>query len=208
MTVRVAASLWSVPTSELEPCARRLADQGVRRFHWDRADGLAAPEGGFQAEEARRLSELTNASAEAHLMVRDPRSELAEWAEFCDTIAVQADQPYCADSLVRIAELGVRAAVAVRTSDQLDQVPSALDVLVMAVDPGHAGSTFDERSHELVAAAQDAGHAMIGVDGSITPARLRRLHQTGARWFVSGTSLTQAESVTNWYHASGLEFDS
>lgn len=204
MNVRVSASLWSISRQNRHACALRLVDAGVPRFHWDLADGVAAPKGGFSVGEARRISDLTGAAAEAHLMVKDPRPQIAEWVSFCDTIAVQADQPHCREAIELIRDLGAQAVVAVRTGQQLQSVAPPTGVLVMAVAPGHAGSAFDERSHDLVVAALRAGHRLIGVDGSINPERLRRLRHAGANWFVSGTSLTNATHVADWYRRAGL----
>ncbi|QCR18190.1 hypothetical protein [Agrococcus sp. SGAir0287] len=191
---RVAASLWSVAPGEQHAVATRLADAGVRRFHWDAADGTIGPAGGFTADEARRLTPR-GCAGEAHLMTIDPLRDLDDWLPLCDTIAVHAVGDGWRAAIDRIRAAGATPALAVASAAELvaADLPPDVGVLVMAVAPGHAGSRFDERAVEVVHAARAQGRALVGVDGSVTDERGRALVAAGASWLVSGTSLTASD---------------
>ncbi|QZY52958.1 beta/alpha barrel domain-containing protein [Leucobacter tenebrionis] len=199
--IRVAASLWSVAPPELESVSRRLVDDGLARFHWDHADGTIGPAGGFTPAEARRLG--AGAAAEAHLMHRDPRPAIAEWAEFCDAVAVHVSEPHWRECFGLIRGHGALPVAAVSSFDELRAAADAEDplasgALVMTIRPGHAGSAFDPASYDLVAEASRLGFGRVGVDGSVTEERAARLVDRGANWIVSGTSLVGADDRAAW----------
>ncbi len=200
MTV-VAASLWSVPAASLAAEAARLAAAGVSRFHWDFADGSMSRAGGFDEPRARAL-QPPGASAEAHLMQRDPRPRIAAWASWCASVAVHAGQPHWREALELVAAAGALPVLAVTDAEQLAAAPADWGVLVMSIVPGEAGGSFDARSYDLVAAAAARGHRHIGVDGSMTPERARRFASLGATTLVSGSGLVGAADVAAWLRAA------
>lgn len=186
---RVSASLWSVPVADLDREALRLADAGLRTWHWDRADGTLGPAGGFTAAEARRLAELTGLASEAHLMLADPLAELDEWIEFCEVVVVHASCSGAAEALERVAAAGRRGALAFSPGDPLEQhAASGIDALVMSVDPGHGGATFLPESLDRIAQLAP-GRERVGVDGGVTADLARDARSAGATWIVSGTAL-------------------
>lgn len=193
MTVRIAASLWSVPVDQQAHAAARLVAEGVERFHWDLADGTMGRSGGFSADEANQLA--GSVAGEAHLMCEDPRPQLGEWIAFCDTIAVHSSQPHWVECIRTIQAAGVKPVVAVTSATELSSLDldQSWGVLVMSVIPGHAGSTFDPRAVETVRLARRLGHALVGVDGSVDAQRGAALVAAGATWIVSGTSLTASD---------------
>jgi len=188
---RVTASLWSVPRARVDAEAARIAGTGIHAWHWDHADGTLGPAGGFSADDARRIADATGVASEAHLLMEDPRTAVAQWAPFCELVVVHRESPHWREAVRLVVEHGAQAAVALSPGTPIvrDEL-GGLGALVMSVEPGHAGGAYDEGCPERVAAL--AGHGLVGVDGSLTPARAAELVAHGATWLVSGTSLVAA----------------
>lgn len=196
--VRVAASLWSTPADERMREACRLAAGGIELFHWDYSDGEFTVPGGTHATQAREIATQTRTRSEAHLMVTDPLSHVRHWIDFCDVVAVHLESSTWLAALHAIAEAGVTPALALSPGTAVpDPVPTpAAAVLVMAVQPGFGGSTFDVSAFDTLDLLP-AG-VLAGVDGGVTAslAALARTH--GAHWIVSGTDLVRSPDPRSW----------
>lgn len=198
-SVRIAGSLWSVPAVELETRAHLMAAAGLRRWHWDHADGTIGPAGGFSAETADRLTTATGLLGEAHLMVADPLPQIAQWLPVCDTIIVHVEAAGHGDAveLIRRAERTAVVAISPGTPlSELDGLPGDVGVLVMSVAPGRAGSSFHGGTWQRL--QQLRGRSLLGVDGSVTRARATECLANGANWIVSGTDLCGSPDPGAW----------
>lgn len=196
--LRVAASLWSVSPERRPAEARRLAEAGVRLWHWDRSDGSTAPAGGFEAAEAANLAALVGGRSEAHLMLGEPGAELDSWLAFCERIVVHVEVDGWREACDRVRAAGRQVAVAVApgTDPAAVSAPAGAAVLVMSVVPGHAGTPFDPGAIERV--EHWAVSREVGVDGGLDLERAGECRRAGARWLVSGTGLTGAEDPRAW----------
>jgi len=205
--LEVAGSLWSAPDTALEE-ARRLASAGLTRLHWDLADGIFTVAGGFAPETAQSVSAQAGVDAEAHLMVAEPLSWLDPWTEFCDVVAVHAESNRWVDAVRRIDARAARPAVAISPQTGLDVLDALhgmaddYDVLLMSIQPGHAGSTFDPA---VVDRVRQLRGKRVGVDGSVTVDRARDLAAAGASWVVSGTDLLGSPDPGGWLTRAGAE---
>ncbi|MCB2176933.1 MAG: hypothetical protein KQH57_14065 [Actinomycetales bacterium] len=199
MTVRLAGSLWSVPADRVDDEARRLAQAGLRRWHWDVSDGGFATPGGFEPRDAAHVGALTGLPGEAHLMVERPLEHLGPWLEVCDTVAVHVESQGWVGAVERIRAAGRDAAVAISPGTPLDvlaDLPAQVGILVMSVVPGRAGSGFLPATYDRL--AHLAGRTLLGVDGSVDLERGHRCVRHGATWLVSGTALTAAGDPADW----------
>ncbi|MFG1860410.1 hypothetical protein [Microbispora bryophytorum] len=200
--VRVAASLWSVPSGSQAAEARRLREAGLGVFHWDTTDGVFARAGGFSADVAATMTEETGALAEAHLMVADPLAHLDAWTGFCELVVVHAEAEEWRAALDRIERRGSRPALALSPGTPADGVPSTeLAVLTMSVVPGNAGAAFDESALTIVRSLREAAaHAprLLGIDGGVTREIARRAVGSGSNWLVSGTDLVGSATPQDW----------
>lgn len=198
--LEVAASLWSTPPDARCDEARRLRDAGIRRFHWDRADGVYAPTGGFTAAEARAISEAVSARSEAHLMVAEPLEEVEVWAGFCELVVVHDDAPDLDKVLALIRRCGARAGVAVLGGRPMPDLDRSVDVLVMSIRPGNAGAPFNSSA---LGTAREAAtvHDRVGIDGGVTEGLLPEALAAGATWVVSGNALGTSGDPGRWMSA-------
>lgn len=205
MTFDVAASLWSTPRDRLDAEAARLAAAGLRRWHWDVSDGRFAAPGGFDPATAARLTAATGLPGEAHLMLTDPRPALDAWADVCATVVVHVESAGWREAVDHLRARGARPGVAVSPHtplDALDGLPPDVAVLVMAIVPGQAGSTFlpatTARLDALAGRTGGPDGAGLGVDGGVTLAHARRCARHGATWVVSGSALCGAPDPAAW----------
>lgn len=195
---RVAASLWSTAPDDRLSEATRLRDQGVDLFHWDYSVGDFTIPGGTTSEQAAAISAATGARAEAHLMVADPLAHVDAWLPFCDLVAVHLETSTWLPALERIAAAGAIPALAIGPGTLLpDPFPGAAGaVLVMSVQPGYGGSTFDQSA---IQALDDVPPAVLaGVDGGVTRELALLAREHGARWIVSGTDLVCSPDPRAW----------
>lgn len=198
--LEVAASLWSTPPEARQDEACRLRRAGIERFHWDRADGVYAPAGGFTAAEARRLSKSVSARSEAHLMLAEPLAEVEEWAAFCELVVIHDDAPDLDESLALIRRTGARAGVAVVGGPPLPDLDRSVDVLVMSIRPGHAGAPFNHSALNTVSEAART-HSRVGIDGGVTEGLLTEARGAGAAWVVSGSAIAGSDNPGRWVRA-------
>lgn len=184
----VAGSLWSVAAGDLIAEASRLTAAGLKRWHWDAADGSLGPSGGFRPALAYDIAQRTGCASEAHLMTLAPLDELDLWLAFCERVSVHPESPDAFAAVERIEAAGRRACLAYAPGSATDQHPPALDALVMSVRPGHGGSVFQaEALHRIAELAPRA--AAVGVDGGVGADEANAATAAGATWIVSGTAL-------------------
>lgn len=195
---RIAASLWSTPPRDRLAVATRLRAHGVELFHWDYSSGDFTVPGGTTADQAAEISATTGARAEAHLMVADPAAAVSPWLAFCDLVAVHLESETWLPALERIASAGATPALAISPGSVLpDALPAHVGaVLVMAVEPGYGGSTFDEAA--LTKLDQVPRAMLAGVDGGVTASLAALARDHGARWIVSGNDLVGAPDPARW----------
>jgi len=132
-------------------------------------------------------------------MVAEPLPVVPEWAEVCDTVIVHAEARGYDEAVEAVLGAGRTAAVAVSPDTPLAtlaNLPQAVGVLVMSVEPGQAGSSFRPETFERLEALR--GRELLGVDGSVTQARAATCVAHGASWIVSGTDLCGSDDPADW----------
>jgi ribulose-phosphate 3-epimerase len=202
----VAASLWSTPRERIDAEAARLAEAGLRRWHWDVSDGVFAAAGGFDVEAAGRVGRATGLPGEAHLMVSDPLASVDAWAEVCDTVIVHAEARGWQEAVDRVRHRGARPGVAISPDtpvSALGDLPDDVAVLVMSIVPGQAGARFLSTTLERLASL--AGRPRLGVDGGVTLDLARECGAHGATWVVSGSSLCGSDDPGAWLRAASRD---
>lgn len=196
--MRVAGSLWSVPVDQRS--SRLAAAAGLTAAHWDATDGQFAAAGGFTADAAAELQAgCPGLSAEAHLMMRDPRAVVPSWAEFCSLIVVHLEAEQARAAVAAVAATGAQPGLAVSLHTRLSLVPADFPVLLMSIAPGQAGSAFDSSVLARVSQLRERGrNPLIGVDGGVGRRHFAELAAAGANWVVSGTDLFAAADASEW----------
>ncbi|MDR0783348.1 MAG: hypothetical protein LBE83_06275 [Propionibacteriaceae bacterium] len=205
--MRVGCSLWNVAGPTALEQARRLVTGGVELFHWDRADGIFAPAGGFQPAVASAITADTQTRAEAHLMVADPLAEVDQWCEFCELVVIPVEVDAHRAAIRRIEQRGRIPGVAISPTTPLTALAglAGLATLVMSVHPGQAGAKPDPLIADRLASLERS--ALLGVDGGLTLDLAQDLRRAGATWVAVGTALVQAEDPATWLAALRRDVD-
>ena len=199
----VAPSLLSADFANLGPDIADLTAAGADLLHLDVMDGHFVPNltfGPFICGAIRRLSDLP---LDAHLMMTHPDQYLEPFAKSgVDglTIHVECEAPL-GETLARIGELGMKRGLSLNPGTPLDTLGPHLDqvdlVLVMTVQPGFGGQSFNEAGLDKIAelAARRAageGDFLINVDGGINDETGQQCREAGADILVSGSWLCRA----------------
>lgn len=200
MEPAVVGSVLGADYARLGEEVSDLGESGVARIQWDIMDGYFVPKVTFGPEVVEACRQYSRVPFEAHLMVRDPDSMLADFvAAGCDTIIVHVETaPHLHRTLSTIRELGARAAVAVNPSTPLDFVRHVLDrldqILVMTVNPGFGGQSYIAGMEDKVSEARElvdrSGFSVqIEVDGGISPRTADGASKAGAELLVAGSAV-------------------
>lgn len=204
-SVRIAASLWSVRSAEQQNTLQRLNSAGLEVVHWDVTDGKFAAPGGFQAGQARAMTEAVGMKSEAHLMVAEPVDHIDAWTDFCDLVVVHVESNGWQEAIKRIEARGSRPALALSPGTPTTTVTSLeLAVLVMSITPGQAGSEFQRSAFKRVESLA-GGRDLIGLDGGVTATLGQEARAIGANWLISGTDLCGSVEPQRWLELTGGE---
>lgn len=196
----IVASVLGADYARLGEEVADLSDAGVDRIQWDIMDGRFVPNMTFGPDIVSVCRRYSDLPFEAHLMVQDPDSVLAQFASAgCETIIVHAETcPHLLRTLSTIRDLGVRAGVAVNPSTPLDFVPHILDqldhIVIMTVNPGFGGQRYipamEEKVSKVHALLGRSGHSVnVEVDGGISPDTARAAWEAGADLLVAGSAV-------------------
>jgi ribulose-phosphate 3-epimerase len=206
---RVAPSILSADFARLGAQVAEVMDAGARVIHVDVMDGHFVPPITIGPLVAAAIAEQVHEAGGAldvHLMIERPSAQVAEFARAgadCITIHAEAD-PHTNRTLSAIREAGCLAGIALNPGTpagavgELDGV--ADHVLCMSVNPGWGGQTFIESSPQKVARlAELLPDAAIEVDGGIDVDTVAPVADAGARLFVAGSAIFDADDPAAAY---------
>lgn len=196
---KVSPSILSADFAHLGREVALVVDAGAEMVHVDVMDGHFVPNLSIGVPVVKSLRRATDAFLDVHLMISQPGRYLEAFAKAgADLINVhfEAEGPLDAH-LARIAELGCKAAVTLKPATPAEALFPYLDrlflVLVMSVEPGFGGQSFQEESLCKVRALRDEISrrnlpCLIEIDGGIT-------QETGARAVAAGADVLVAGSA-------------
>jgi len=203
-SVAVAPSLLAADFTNIQADITGMEEAGVDLLHLDVMDAHFVPNltfGPFICAAIRRTTKLV---LDAHLMMTHPHEYLEPFAKSgvdAITIHAEAESPL-EETLDRIGELGCKRGISLNPGTELSAIEPVLDrvdlVLVMTVQPGFGGQSFDERGLGKMSALREwrEKHGLsygISVDGGVNDVTGAQCREAGADILVSGSWFCKAD---------------
>lgn len=178
---------------------------GIKWIHLDIMDGHFVPNLTFGPQTIADLRPQSQLFFDTHLMLSNPHEYIEAFAKAGSqniTIHVEANSPV-SETLQAIRKLGCQNGICLNPGTPIDSVKPYLGevdlILVMTVQPGFGGQSFNEAMLEKMATLrewrQEGGYTWrIEVDGGVNLDTGRQCLDHGADTLVAGTAFFKAPS--------------
>lgn len=198
-SIKLAPSILSADFARLGEEVDRVADQ-VEMLHLDLMDGHFVPNLSMGTPVVDSLRAYTDLPFDCHLMMSNADlyfGDLAEAGATCVSVHIEAF-PEPTEVARRARDTGLGFGLVANPVTPFDAVRPFVElcdlIVVMAVNPGFGGQSFNEAVVSKIAAAREfvdsQGLAVdIEIDGGITPATAPVARAAGANVFVAGTAI-------------------
>jgi ribulose-phosphate 3-epimerase len=197
MSVNLSASMMCADYGHLEDEIRALEDAGIASFHIDIMDGEFVHNFGMGIHDLRYIKSAATRPVECHLMIKEPARYVDLFARTgADVLYVHPESGYqIGETIQRIIENGVTPGIAINPTTSVENIAELLNlvkrVLIMAVNPGHAGQVFlpfvEKKIRRLIELKAEYG-IDIYWDGHGSAENIRKYAPLGVDGFVLGTA--------------------
>lgn len=198
-SMEIAPSILGGDHSALADSVAQIAAAGLKWVHLDIMDGHFVPNLSFGPGVVKALrGKFPNLFFDTHLMLDNPNSYIDAFAKAgSDLISVHVEPDYpVAATLSEIHLLGKQNGIVLNPKTPVGEivefVPQVDLVLVMSVQPGFGGQSFNPVALEKIEFLKKTREEMklsfrIEVDGGITAANVGDVISRGADTIVAGT---------------------
>ena len=207
--VKVAPSVLSANFAELKKDLDSIRECGADCIHYDVMDGHFVPNISFGYSILKDISKVTDKYLDVHLMISDPFKYVDNFIASNASLIVfhyEAVEENEIDKLIKhIKNNNVDVGIAIKPDtcqDVLKPFLSQLDlVLVMSVEPGFGGQTFNHSAIEKISKLaklreENNYHYLIEVDGGINESTAKLCRQTGVDVLVAGSYVFNSDDYT------------
>lgn len=200
--VLVAPSILSADFGVLASEVQDVEKRGADWIHVDVMDGHFVPNLTIGPDIVSAIRRHTRLPLDVHLMIEEPERYVEAFRKAgADSLTVHVEaQGDCTKTLAKIRSIGARAGISLRPATPIERIePYLADVdlvLVMTVEPGFGGQSFQEGMLEKVKALRPAFRGHVSVDGGITSETGARARHAGASVLVAGTYIFRASDRT------------
>ncbi|MDA7980099.1 MAG: ribulose-phosphate 3-epimerase [Pirellulales bacterium] len=200
----VLPSMLQCDFTNLEREVRRLEDAGVSGLHLDVMDGHFVPNFTYGLTIIDAFRKLTELPLDAHLMIANPGEYAAQFVDAgADIVTIHIEAAENTEEILgEIKSRGAAAGLAVNPSTSLDAISDVQHLadllLVMSVQPGFGGQSFQEVALEKLVALRDNGKltALLEVDGGVNDQTIGRCASAGADLAVVGSAIFAHEDYS------------
>ena len=190
--VEIAPSMLGANFGEMKRDAELVAPHSAY-LHMDVMDGHFVPNitmGPDLVKSLRGIGKL-----DVHLMVTNPSNFINDFSDAgADIISVhvEANNPQKAIELIK--KQNIKAGIALNPSTPASAIEPFVDsidmILVMSVEPGYCGQSFNENAIERVKKYRKKYPGkIIEVDGGVSPGNAAVLAEAGADLLVAGSAI-------------------
>ena len=203
----VSASILSADFCDLGRDVKRAEEAGCEYIHFDVMDGIFVPNISYGIPVLESVSRIAEKVLDGHLMITDPIRYVKEFARNgADIITFHLEA--CSDVKAVLNEIhacGKKAGIAVKPATPASElepfIESADMLLVMTVEPGFGGQSFNydmlEKISELKEMLSRRGIDIpIQVDGGINDSTAESAKKAGAEILVAGSYLFGAQDMS------------
>ena len=205
--VKIAPSLLSANFA----CLKQEIDkiEAAEWIHYDVMDGHFVPNISFGYSILKDISKVTDKYLDVHLMISDPFKYVDNFIASNASLIVfhyEAVVENEIDKLIKhIKNNNVDVGIAIKPDTCQDVVKpflSQLDlVLVMSVEPGFGGQTFNHSAIEKISKLaklreENNYHYLIEVDGGINESTAKLCRQAGVDVLVAGSYVFNSDDYT------------
>jgi ribulose-phosphate 3-epimerase len=197
MAIEFSASMMCADYGHLEREIRALEDAGINSFHIDIMDGIFVNNFGMGIHDLRYIRKATEKNVNVHLMIKEPIRYLDVFAEIgANILYVHPESQYHTSTTIEeIIRRGMTPAIAINPGTSIESIVELLSivkrVLVMTVNPGHAGQMFQPyvgRKIEKLIKLKKEYDFEIYWDGNCTVDKVHTFAPMGVHGFVLGTA--------------------
>ncbi len=190
--VEIAPSMLGANFGEMKRDAELVAPHSAY-LHMDIMDGHFVPNLTMGPDLVKSLNGI--GKLDVHLMVTDPSDFISEFScAGADIISVhvEANNPQKAIELIK--KQNIKAGIALNPSTPASSIEPFIDsidmILVMSVEPGYCGQSFNENAIERVKTYRKKyPDKIIEVDGGVGPGNAAVLAEAGANLLVAGSAI-------------------
>lgn len=200
----VLPSLLLCDFGNLEREVERLELAGVGGLHLDVMDGNFVPNFTYGMPIVAALRKLTDLTLDVHLMIDDPGRYVEDFYEAgADLVTIHIESTdQAAQVLQRIRNTGAAAGLAINPQTPLSRIQGCVElcdlVLVMSVEAGFGGQSFDEATIGRLRQVKEmtSPECLIEVDGGINRDTIGACADAGAKLFVVGSAIFGKQDYT------------
>lgn len=196
--VEYSASMMCANYGHLENEVKILEDAGIDSFHIDIMDGQFVPNFSMGLQDLEFIRTATKKEVEVHLMIKKPGSYLDLFINRgVDTIYIHPEADYHpSTTLQKIIEAGIKPGIAINPGTSIESILELLyivdKVLIMSVNPGHAGQIYlpyvGQKVDKLLA-MKDEYNIDVYWDGACGMDKIETFAPKGMKGFVLGTTV-------------------
>lgn len=203
--IKISPSILNADYLNLKTEMAELETAGADMLHLDVMDGLFVPNISFGVPVIQSVKKHTTLPLDVHLMIEKPHRYITQFAEFADILGFHYEAgSNVSETLKEIRKHGIKNCLTIKPATPAEAIfeylPLCDMVLVMSVEPGFGGQSFQPQALEKVSALRKEAERLnlpldIEIDGGIDGTTGAKAVESGANVLVAGSYLVGSEEA-------------